>query len=90
MFRKGAGRKGREFSNKATRKILSACPEFSFKSSLLWFSCHHFCCKVYGFQKKALVKPLSNAQQRFQETSLRVENSTLGFLTHFCWYMVSR
>ena len=39
MFRKkGAGRKGREFSNKATREILSACPEFSFKSSLLWFA----------------------------------------------------
>ena len=29
MFRKGAGRKGREFS---------AYPEFSFKSSLLWFA----------------------------------------------------
>ena len=53
-------------------------------------SCHHLCCKVYGFQKTALVKPLSNAQQRFQETSLRVETSTLGFLTHFCWNMVSR
>ena len=38
MFRKGAGRKGREFSNKATREILSAYPEFSFKSSLLWFA----------------------------------------------------
>ena len=38
MFRKGAGRKWREFSNKATREILSAYPEFSFKSSLLWFA----------------------------------------------------
>ena len=50
----------------------------------------HFCCKVFGFQKKALGKPLFDVQQRFQEISLRAENSTLGFLTHFCWNMVSR
>ena len=35
MFRKGAGRKGREFSNKATREILSAYPEFSVFYGLL-------------------------------------------------------
>ena len=62
--------RGENFPIKQRERILSAYPEFSFKSSLLWFAPRILAitCATRFMDSKnnVLMKPLSNAQQRFQ------------------------
>ena len=70
FVKKELGERGENFLIKQRERILSAYPEFSFKSSLLWFAPRilaiTFAARFMDSKNNVLMKPLSNAQQRFQ------------------------
>ena len=74
--------RGENFPIKQRERILSAYPEFSFKSSLLWFAPRILAitCATRFMDSKnnVLMKPLSNAQQRFQAPPRAFKRRVLG------------
>lgn len=94
MFRKGAGRKrGENFLIKQREKFCQHIQIFHLRAvfyGLLQGFLPSLVLQGLWIPKESFGEAFSNVQQRFQEKSFRVETSTLGFLTHFCWNIVSR